>query len=322
MHPSDIAAKIKADIDAYCERVYNEPEPRWHLGASEIGHECSRYLWYKFRWFRHEYFSARNGRLFNRGHREEARMQEFLRETGFELRSDTPQVLHHHPESDSYFYGYTFNPGDDLVSDVTDSPQHQSLAAQRNIQKLQERISDHQGHFGGSLDDMAFNLKYELPHPVLCEFKTSGTGARKFGDLLERGVRLAKPVHWAQMCVYGFKRALNFAIYMCINKNDDDLHIEFVELDHNLGSLMVQRAGDIIWSQLPPERCSSNPAYWLCKFCVMRGPCWQQELPNKNCRSCRFAKPDKDAQWYCGKYQNIIPRDFVPKGCDSWEPLT
>lgn len=283
MHPSDIAAKIKADIDAYCERVYNEPEPRWHLGASEIGHECSRYLWYKFRWFRHEYFSARNGRLFNRGHREEARMQEFLRETGFELRSD-------------------------------------SVDAQTGSD--QERVSDHQGHFGGSLDDMAFNLKYELPHPVLCEFKTSGTGARKFGDLLERGVRLAKPVHWAQMCVYGFKRALHFAIYMCINKNDDDLHIEFVELDHNLGSLMVQRAGDIIWSQLPPERCSSNPAYWLCKFCVMRGPCWQQELPNKNCRSCRFAKPDKDAQWYCGKYQNIIPRDFVPKGCDSWEPLT
>lgn len=275
MHPTDIAEKIKADIDAYCISIYNEPEPRWHLGASEIGHECSRYLWYKFRWFRHEYFSARNGRLFNRGHREEARMQEFLRETGFQLLSNTQY-------------------------------------------EKQERISDHQGHFGGSLDDLWAHPDFGTG---LCEFKTSGTGARKFGDLLERGVRLAKPVHWAQMCVYGFKRGLQYAIYMVANKNDDDLHIEFVELDHQLGDLMVKRAGDIIWSQQPPERCSSSPSYWLCKFCPMQGPCWQQELPLKNCRSCRFAKPDKDAQWYCGKYQNIIPRDFVPKGCDSWTPL-
>lgn len=285
MHPTDIAERIKNDIDAYCERIYNEPEPRWHLGASIIGHECSRYLWYTFRWFRHEIKGARNGRLLNRGHREEARMQEFLREVGFKLRSDE-----------------CFIPGELGMAD----------------RPIQERIEDHDGHFGGSLDDMWEHPDYGTG---LAEYKTSGTGARKFGDLLERGVRLAKPVHWAQMCVYGFKRGLRYAVYLCANKNDDDLHVEFAELDHALGDLMIKRAGDIIWSQTPPERCSSTPAYWQCKFCIMRGPCWQQELPMRNCRSCVNAKPGMHGEWHCGLYNQLIPRDFVSKGCDSWTPL-
>lgn len=51
---------------------------RTHLGASLIGGECSRALWYGFRWATKPKFSGRILRLFNRGHLEEARFISLL----------------------------------------------------------------------------------------------------------------------------------------------------------------------------------------------------------------------------------------------------
>ena len=83
-----LAQELKSKIDAYCVEVYDGGH-RSHLGASLIGHECSRHLWYVFRWAKHEQFDARMLRLFNRGHREEARFIEWLRGIGWEV-SDGP----------------------------------------------------------------------------------------------------------------------------------------------------------------------------------------------------------------------------------------
>lgn len=46
---------------------------RSHLGASVLGQECGRAIWYGFRWFTKAKFSGRILRLFNRGHLEEGR---------------------------------------------------------------------------------------------------------------------------------------------------------------------------------------------------------------------------------------------------------
>lgn len=59
------------------------------LGMSEIGHSCSRYLWYKFRWAYDSSFSDRMIRLFNRGHREEEHVINLLKRIGYTV--DNPQ---------------------------------------------------------------------------------------------------------------------------------------------------------------------------------------------------------------------------------------
>lgn len=51
----------------------NNESFRSHMGASVIGKECSRAIWYDFRWFTKSSFNGRMIRLFNRGHLEEAR---------------------------------------------------------------------------------------------------------------------------------------------------------------------------------------------------------------------------------------------------------
>jgi len=56
-------------IDRYHEARQEPPRP--HMGCSELGADCDRYLWLKFRWAVVEPFSGRMLRLFRRGHREE-----------------------------------------------------------------------------------------------------------------------------------------------------------------------------------------------------------------------------------------------------------
>lgn len=78
---TDIATLIDAAQEA-------QPDlPRAHLGASILGHECRRWLWYSFRWAVVEQHTGRIRRLFRRGNREEETIIYDLREIGIDVRS-------------------------------------------------------------------------------------------------------------------------------------------------------------------------------------------------------------------------------------------
>jgi hypothetical protein len=273
-----LAKRILEDIDTYCQ-TYDDGH-RWHLGASLIGNECSRYLWYIFRWCQHEKFSGRMCRLFDRGHREEARFIEWLRGIGCE------------------------------VWDVQEDG------------KTQFRITDCNGHFGGSLDGICkFPKRYQIDEPVLLEFKTHNTG-RGWAELNSMGMAVNKPKHYAQTSTYGPKYKLRYVLYMSINKNDDDIYLEVVKLDANLGEQMIAKAERIICSHEAPARLSDNPAYQTCSWCPLKEMCHFHKAPEKNCRSCINAYPVENAEWNCTQHNAIIPRDFVPTGCDFYKAIT
>lgn len=58
---------------------------RSHLGASVIGGECGRAIWYGFRWTTKKTFKGRILRLFNRGHLEEGRFIAALLTIGVQI---------------------------------------------------------------------------------------------------------------------------------------------------------------------------------------------------------------------------------------------
>ena len=68
-------------------KYYSEKEQRYsrRLGASQIGKLCDRQLWYSFRWALPLAFKGRMIRLFDTGHREEARMIEDLQNIGVKV---------------------------------------------------------------------------------------------------------------------------------------------------------------------------------------------------------------------------------------------
>ncbi len=272
-----VSIRMLEDIDNYCVTTYDGGH-RDHLGASLIGNECKRYLWFVFRWCKQEPTTGRKQRLFNRGHREEARFLEWLRGIGC------------------------------TISDVTeDGKQH--------------RISDVMGHFGGSLDGIGFLPKhYEIEEEILFEFKTNGTGAG-FDKLGKVGMQLAKDVHFAQTCTYGFKRNLRYCCYCNINKNDDSLYLELVKLNHKLGEHMIIKAEQIILSPTAPSRLSDNPTFYKCGYCSMKGICHNNAPIERNCRSCVNAFPDEDDKWMCNEFSAPIPKEYIYEGCIQWDKI-
>lgn len=76
---------LAEDLDKFCQTYYEQGH-RNHLGASEMGEECWRKLWYGFRWTKLDWHSGRMMRLFNVGHSAEPRFVEYLRGMGFEVK--------------------------------------------------------------------------------------------------------------------------------------------------------------------------------------------------------------------------------------------
>ena len=65
---------------------------RGHLGASSIGKECERELWYSFRGATRVEHSGRILRLFSRGHEEEFRFVRYLRKAGVVVHDVDPRT--------------------------------------------------------------------------------------------------------------------------------------------------------------------------------------------------------------------------------------
>lgn len=72
-------------IDAAHE-ARQEP-PRFHMGASLLGHACERYLWLNFRWAVIEKFPGMTLRIFRRGKLEETTVVQDLRDIGVSVQS-------------------------------------------------------------------------------------------------------------------------------------------------------------------------------------------------------------------------------------------
>lgn len=181
----------------------------------------------------------------------------------------------------------------------------------------QFRISGCNGHYGGSLDGWGYMPeRYGYSKKILFEFKTNGTGVG-FTNVAKNGVMKEKPKHYAQMCQYGYKHGIDYAVYLIKNKNDSDIIVKIVPLDWNYGKLLEKKAEDIILSKTPPNKISENPSYFDCKYCEFSGICHENEPVEKNCRSCKFAEPAPEKEWYCSRYNSNIPEEFIKTGCDG-----
>ena len=79
-----------AAIYALHEQREAGEQARPYLGASALGDPCARRLWMGFRWIAREQFDGRMVRLFQTGHREEARVLDELRAIGLEVWDRQP----------------------------------------------------------------------------------------------------------------------------------------------------------------------------------------------------------------------------------------
>jgi len=182
----------------------------------------------------------------------------------------------------------------------------------------QMRMSAVGGHFGGSCDGRMVLARYGLGETFLVEMKTYST--KTFEKLKERGVKKSKPMHWSQMCVYGVGFNLYQGVYIAICKDTDEIWVEVLELDQELGRALLGRAHVIITATEPPPRLSNNPSFWDCKWCSANRICHMGDAPDMNCRSCKNASPIDNGEWQCAKF-GVIPKEAIKEGCGHWESI-
>ncbi len=259
------------------EDAYRDEEDsfRSHLGASLIGRECAREIWYGFHWVTKPKFPGRILRLFNRGHLEEPRFVALLQMIG-------------------------------------------ATVWQHDANGKQFRINDHNGHFGGSLDGVAADIPDVVGEPVLVEFKTHN--AKSFAKLKSDGVMEAKWEHFVQMQIYMGKNGLRWALYMAVNKNDDDVYAELVAFDKTQYDRYLERAGSIIGAAEPPPRINNSVGFFKCKFCDHAKVCHLDALPERNCRTCAHSRPAENSAWRCyrGDRYGDITKELMATGCEDY----
>lgn len=180
---------------------------------------------------------------------------------------------------------------------------------------------DVSGHMAGNLDAVARHIPMGGKLPHLVEMKTHSS--KSFKELKAKGVKAAKPQHYAQMTVYCGWAKLPRALYLACNKDTDELYTERLEFDQVEFEKLIAKAESIIFAAEPPAKLSEDPKFYLCNWCSHNSVCHGNRVPAVSCRTCVHATPERDgdARWSCAKHRSDIPIEVQRIGCDSHLPL-
>jgi hypothetical protein len=186
----------------------------------------------------------------------------------------------------------------------------------------QAKISDVDGHFGGSMDAILSCLPgFETQIEAVLECKTANEKSFRNIELLK--VQKGAPEHYAQMQVYMGGINIKLALYMVVNKNTDELYTEWVPYNATVGENLIKRARHIIYAPQPLNRINNSASWYQCRFCEYRPQCHFGEPMKRNCRTCVHSRPGPNASWLCGLHSDAkIPVAFQLKGCDNYKPIT
>lgn len=281
--------------------AYREEEDgfRGHLGASIVGQECPRSIWYSFRWATKSHFSAQMLRLFNRGHLEEGRFIALLLTIGCEVfQQDEYGKQFRISHSD----GHVGGSGDGVVLGIPDLPPTTPALGEfktHNLKSFEELAGDNWRAYCEALID---------PDKPRANF----TG---------KGVREAKTAHYVQMQVYMRKMGLAVALYVAVNKNTDEIYCELVPLNSSLADQFLDRGDKLVWMEQPPAKINASPGFYKCRFCDHRPVCHLGAAPERNCRTCAYSAPVTEgasARWHCRLHETNITKTIQLVGCDHY----
>ena len=112
--------------------------------------------------------------------------------------------------------------------------------------------------------------------PALLEHKA--LNARSWTDLVKRGLRLSKPIYFAQVQLYMAYMELEVALFTALNKDTQALHHEVVPFEPAEAQALSDKAVAIMRAadagELPP-RIASAADFYLCRMCPCARRCWE-----------------------------------------------
>jgi hypothetical protein len=271
--------------DAYRQ---DEERHRTHMGASLLGGECGRAIWYNFRWATASNFEGRMMRLFNRGHMEEARFIAMLLTIGIKIYQQDENGKQFRI---SFADGHAGGSGDGVGVGFPE------------LAPDQPALMEFKTHGEKSFIEVA-GVAENTPN-----------GRTFFGG---KGVRAAKLEHYVQMQLYMHKMGLAVAMYFAVNKNTDDLYIEIIPYDRATAEQFIERGEKLVWMDTAPKRINESPGFFKCRFCDHRPVCHLKQKPDLNCRTCAYSMPTANGAWTCRKHEKVIDKKTQLSGCEDY----
>ncbi len=261
--------------------VYKRDVDDWrrpHLGASVIGNECSRQLWYGFRWASKKEFPGRMLRLFKRGHKEEDWVAEDLIRAGIALQTIDPETGEQWVFS--WFGGHFGGSCDGLGTGFPEAKKaiHVFECKSSNTKYFKEMVKK--------------KVKEAKPEHY-AQMQTYMHGA------IERGIKARR------------------AYYVMVCKETDDIYTERVVYDKAEAEAIIHKARLIISSNNPLSKISEDPTWYKCNFCDYNSICHLEKVENleRNCRTCLSSTPMDDGSWHCQLLDESVDTDEQRKGC-------
>lgn len=265
----------------------DEDSYRSHLGASVIGNDCERAVAYGWRWAHKRPPRGKKG------------------EDPTAAHSRMVRLWNRGHMEEARFIALLLTIGVQVY--------------QQDENGVQYRFSALGGHYSGSGDGFLVGVP-DLPQGVPClgEFKTHSE--ESFKKLLADGVRLSKKTHYVQMQTYMGKFGLLYALYMAVNKNNDELYCEIVQYEGQTDTVFMERARRIIYDPGLPDRIrNASPGFHVCKhLCDYPLVCFGTQKPDRNCRTCMngFAMPD--GTWQCAPRAHTLTKAEQIAGCSAY----
>jgi len=140
------------------------------------------------------------------------------------------------------------------------------------------------GHVDGIIKKVPAGLTIRVP--ALWECKSMN--AKSWKQLVEKGVKVAKPIYAVQIALYqaymeGVVTDLsqNAALLTAVNKDTSELYHELVPFDAGLAQMASDRAVHILRATQAGEtlpRISHNSDCFECRFCDWKQTCWKESL--------------------------------------------
>lgn len=270
----------KAIFDAMvAKHAKDEPRPRGYMGCSSLGKECAREVWYSFRWAMKVSFSGRILRLFDRGHREEGPLLRLV----------------------------------DAIPGVTvTAAEKWGLAPEL----LRVNLG---GHVRGNADARVLGLPDAPKTEHVLDVKTANEKAFKRAKACGDDLKKWNPAYYAQAQLYMRGLRLKRAVYIIVNKNDDDIHVMPVRYDAKEAARLEQRGHHLSTLAEPPVRQSDDPSFYKCKWCNYQSICHYGEVDKieRNCRTCLSVTPRPDGTWWCDRHQKRLDEEEQFQACED-----
>lgn len=253
---------------------------RTHMGASGIGDECARKVWYGFRWLALPTFPPRILRLFNRGHLEEARFIALLLMIGVEVfQQDENGKQFRISDAGGHFGGS----GDGIGLNVPDIP-----AGQYALLEFKT----------------ASDKKFK-------KFKTKGIKETEPKYYTQMQVYMRKMnINYSLFMVVNKN---DDDLYAAIVTLDPEHADEYIDRGRNL--VFYRQAPQRINENPTVFVCRYCDYRNQCHGVGLK----DERTPHKNCRTCHFSVPHVDGKWYCCKGEPVeLSKDQQLAACGEY----